>query len=86
MIAPLDSMKVVPLWGAAISVMECTQLRLPPVNSGLGAVPAALAAATSSALPLAISSRNWRVVAPPKLWPTRLTARFVPQPAKSGWS
>ena len=67
MIVPLDSMKVVPLCGAAISVMECTQLLLPPVNSGLGAVPAALAAATSSALPLAISSRNWRVVAPPKL-------------------
>ena len=50
----------------------------------LGLAPAALAAATSSALPLAISSRNWRVVAPPKLWPTRLTARFVPQPEKSG--
>ena len=36
MIVPLDSMKVVPLCGAATSVMECTQLLLPPVNSGLG--------------------------------------------------
>ena len=86
MIVPLDSMKFVPLCGAATSVMECTQLLLPPVNSGLGVVPAALAAATSSALPFAISSRNRRVVAPPKLWPTRFTARRVPQPSKSGRS
>ena len=63
------SIKVVPLCGAATAVSEYTQLPLPPSNSGETFVPAAFAAATSSALPFASSSRNSRVVAPPKLCP-----------------
>ena len=81
----LHSMNDVPLCGAAMAVSECTQLPLPPRKNGLGSTPAALAAATSSGQPLVRISRKRRVVAPPKLWPTRFTARFVPQPSKSGF-
>ena len=84
MIVPLDSMKVVPLCGAAISVMECTQLLLPPVNSGEGASPAASAACTSSGQPSASSCRSSRAVAPPKLWPTRSMGLSAPQSGTSG--
>ena len=82
----LASMNVVPLCGAAMAVSEWTQSPLPPRKNGLGSTPAAFAAATSSGQPLVRISRNRRVVAPPKLWPTRFTARSVPQPSNSGVS
>ena len=80
------SIKVVPLCGAATAVSEYTQLPLPPSNSGETLVPAAFAAATSSALPFASSSRNRRVVAPPKLCPMRFIFFCAPQPSNRGLS